>query len=360
MRSVLIGRAMFISLATSAAQDPCAGCRITLAPLVTVGDSAGDGVLFGHPSSVTVDRRGRVVVADMWGSTPQVLMFAAGRFLRRVGRPGEGPGEFRMPRVLLSAGDSFAILDPGLRRATWFGADGQSQRSRPFPPSRNALLLANGAVVIEPAVRDPLSRDPALLRVLGSGATEAVLEPGARAGCRSMSACVARDGRALAVGAVGNWWSVRTHHEYRVEERNGTGAIVRTLRPSSAWFAPYDTLEQQQRGRAPQSQIVGVWNNPNGYLWIVGRTADAEWRRAEWEPGPRGEGPVRPIPVDASQLYDGILEVLDVRTGTVVAQAREPEPFDGVAGPGLPYTVRLGADGVVRVVIQRAELRRSQ
>lgn len=358
MRFVLTGTAMFICLGPPASQGPCVGCRIELAPLATVGDSAGEGMLFGHPSSVTVDRRGRVVIADMWGSTPQVLVFAAGRFHRRIGRPGDGPGEFRMPRVLLSAADSVAVLDPALRRASWFGAEGQVVRTRPFPPSRNALLLPTGSVIVEPAVRDPLSRDPALLRVLGTGATAPIPDSGARAGCRSMSACVARDGRALALGAAGNWWSVRTHHEYRVEERSQAGAIVRTLLPSSAWFAPYDTVEQLQRGRAPQSQIVGAWSDANGYLWIVGRTADAAWRRAEWEPVRGGEGPPRPIPVDVAQLYDGIVEVLDVRTGTVVAQRREPAPFDGVAGPGLPYTVRVGAEGVVRVVIHRAELRR--
>jgi hypothetical protein len=50
---------------------------------------------------------------------------AQGRFLRAVGRSGDGPGEYREGAALTVAQDSLLVVcDPSNRRMTSFGPDG--------------------------------------------------------------------------------------------------------------------------------------------------------------------------------------------------------------------------------------------
>jgi hypothetical protein len=72
---------------------------------------------------------GTIVVAD--GGNIDVRFFdGEGRFLRRVGREGKGPGEFEGITQLASCdGDSVIAWDPWLRRASIFDAQGTLGRS---------------------------------------------------------------------------------------------------------------------------------------------------------------------------------------------------------------------------------------
>lgn len=74
---------------------------VRLEELWRVGeDDDSDAVVFGQVSDLAVDRDGRLYIADM--QTRQVSVFSSdGKFLRTIGREGEGPGEFREPRGLV-------------------------------------------------------------------------------------------------------------------------------------------------------------------------------------------------------------------------------------------------------------------
>ena len=72
----------------------------------------------------TVAGDGSVLVLDELGQ--QVLRFAAeGHFLNRIGRPGQGPGEFAYPvSMQMLSSDSLMVFDSGNRRVTIFSLHG--------------------------------------------------------------------------------------------------------------------------------------------------------------------------------------------------------------------------------------------
>ena len=59
------------------------------------------------------------------------LFDAGGSFVRRIGRSGEGPGEFQRPSQLaVLEGDTVLVWDEGARRLSWFSPDGALLRDR--------------------------------------------------------------------------------------------------------------------------------------------------------------------------------------------------------------------------------------
>ena len=98
---------------------------------VSAGPSQAIGVLSGPEEFQFVDisaaallSNGNLVVVDR-GSRTVRLYDAEGAFLKTLGGPGEGPGEFTDPAsVSVSTEDSVLVWDDALRRATRFGPAG--------------------------------------------------------------------------------------------------------------------------------------------------------------------------------------------------------------------------------------------
>lgn len=85
-------------------------------------ESAAD-VQLTHVVALDADSRGRVYLADMF--QPSVLVLSpGGAVLRRIGRRGSGPGEFRSIRdVQVLPGDSLLAYDADLARVSVFAPD---------------------------------------------------------------------------------------------------------------------------------------------------------------------------------------------------------------------------------------------
>ncbi len=136
---------LFLALAVSA----CAGSdqardrpsRVDALPVleyveeVRVGSVDDPDVGFSRIEGVEVGDDGTVYVLE--GQVPEIRVFAPdGRRLRTVGRPGEGPGEFRSPREFGLLGDTLWVNDWRNRRISWFGPDGElvhELRATPLP-----------------------------------------------------------------------------------------------------------------------------------------------------------------------------------------------------------------------------------
>lgn len=100
------------------------------APVVfTVGRAEGaDHEMFGTVSAVGFDGDDNLYVLD--GQARRVMVYdAAGRFLRQIGRPGEGPGELTWPSSLAVAPDGTVMVRhrPGV---AVFGSDGRYVETR--------------------------------------------------------------------------------------------------------------------------------------------------------------------------------------------------------------------------------------
>jgi hypothetical protein len=96
-----------------------------------------DSSLIGTPIHLTVNRAGAMFISD--GMNGRVVEFARdGRFVRRFGARGNGPGEFRTPLASALMGDTIlAVADAGSSRTSLFdtrtGAFLRSARHEGFP-----------------------------------------------------------------------------------------------------------------------------------------------------------------------------------------------------------------------------------
>lgn len=92
--------------------------------LAVGGLDAGAEGQFGEISGVDVDRAGNIYVADKQAQNVRVFD-ATGRYLRTIGQPGEGPGEFG-PNIggVFLIGDEIVVPDASLSRVSHFGLDG--------------------------------------------------------------------------------------------------------------------------------------------------------------------------------------------------------------------------------------------
>jgi hypothetical protein len=85
---------------------------------------------------------GTLVIAD--AQTPEIRIFGPdGRLIRKLGRNGEGPGEFRRIGSLFLNADTIITYDGALRRLTWYSLNGALLRTAPFtyPPEAGYLSI---------------------------------------------------------------------------------------------------------------------------------------------------------------------------------------------------------------------------
>lgn len=128
--------------------------------LTITGADSEPGQL-NDPSTLAVDRQGRVYVSDK-----TIKLFDSdGRFIRTVGRNGEGPGEYH-GAMLTVAGDDLVVQDAGLGRLTLFDSAGRYLRSwhTDCCHIRPPALDASGQVVVWVSNADPADQSETYAR----------------------------------------------------------------------------------------------------------------------------------------------------------------------------------------------------
>jgi hypothetical protein len=103
------------------------GPKWNLVATASIGGAGGLGVEspseFGEVRGVVATEDGTSFVAD--GMASEIRAFdPGGRFLSRIGRTGEGPGEFRSIQSLGMLGDTLVVLDPRNGRLGLMSRDG--------------------------------------------------------------------------------------------------------------------------------------------------------------------------------------------------------------------------------------------
>ncbi len=91
--------------------------------LVIGADPNDPNTLFYQPTGIWASAGGDIFVAEMGGK--RVQMFDAdGRFVRTIGKEGQGPGEFQFPFFIMGGGDRFGVYDMRNRRISSFSDNG--------------------------------------------------------------------------------------------------------------------------------------------------------------------------------------------------------------------------------------------
>lgn len=127
------------------------------APRVTIGGGEGEDQAFSFIVSAHRLPDGRLVLADNETQGTRFLVYSAdGKFVRRLGRGGDGPGEFRNARVMGLLGDTLVIYDIMNTRVTWMLPDGKLLRTADLSrlgPTRVGMpigLLGEGRLLSTP------------------------------------------------------------------------------------------------------------------------------------------------------------------------------------------------------------------
>lgn len=129
MRGVAVGLLM---IAAPAAAQTAESPRFNVERLLTLGADAGsDDAVFVDINDVTTSPSGDIYVLDT-GDRAVKVYNPAGRFVRRFGRAGGGPGEFQLPTAIRV--DSMVhVSDPAQQRMSYFALDGRHLRTARTP-----------------------------------------------------------------------------------------------------------------------------------------------------------------------------------------------------------------------------------
>jgi hypothetical protein len=106
------------------------GAQLRLVEELTIGQLEGsEDYTFGLLAGVAVGTDGTIVVADR--QPPLLRAYdASGRFVRRIGRPGQGPGEYaQIDGIEAMADGGFVIWDGWQKRLTIYDARGELRSS---------------------------------------------------------------------------------------------------------------------------------------------------------------------------------------------------------------------------------------
>lgn len=225
---------------------------------------------------------GRIVVAD--GGAGTVHMFSPeGTLLWSAGRPGDGPGEYRLIESLgVGPGDSIWVFDFGLRRFTILTFGGETVRTVSLGGELSAVgalgRLPDGRFVVREfwsgaagggALRSGLRRDPAAIALLapdGTLADTTALVRGREVFLRS------EDGRAVmsaplfartAVAAVRGGRVIAGDQErFELQVYDTRGTLERSIRilglDLSIATSDIDRLIEEETARRPASERAGL------------------------------------------------------------------------------------------------------
>jgi hypothetical protein len=107
------------------------------------GDQGPEEAILYRPRSILVDERGDMYVSDYQDAVIKVFD-AEGRFVRTIGRKGEGPGEFQaMTDTAFLPDGRLLVLDIRSRRTSLFDRNGNFLRSHPWKNSCFDILLTD-------------------------------------------------------------------------------------------------------------------------------------------------------------------------------------------------------------------------
>jgi len=240
-------------------------------PVFEVGGVPPRGAELGSARSVLLAADGRLIVVDP--SYRSILEFdSTGTLLRRIGREGPGPGEYREPYSVAWLGDTLALLDPGNGRIGFFGADDRWLASWPVPRITGGqfvrLYRTPGAFWSFSLRQATTGSEGIFVEYSGSGPSDTIVAVRTAPGLPVSRTCRTPDGGLtfFALPFGGSLIAIPTGH--------GEQAITVTSQYAVAILGSSgDTIRLIRRTRAPVPVTDAEW-----------RDANVEWTafRAQW------------------------------------------------------------------------------
>jgi hypothetical protein len=301
--------------------------------LLTLTDR-DDQARLGEMTILTMDSRGLVYTTDLAVAPGLIQVFdQRGDLVRRIGREGAGPGEYR--RVLppfFGPGDTAFVVDYGLGRLTRLAPSGQYLGSSQLPGAPRQLIVLPRGLIASGGMRTPVSAGLPLHRLsrmgdveLSFGTDTALLDPRRPLASR----------RVIGPADSNHVWSAFVDR-YVVERWSVDGDRTHIIERDADWFETSEGYEGPATVVRPPAAVQAVWEDPEGLLWVAVKVADRDWRRTNHRAKP-GDMILMPRS-DDHDIYDTIVEVIDVRRGVLVTSLRLRERLNWIVGGQPPVS----------------------
>jgi hypothetical protein len=295
-----------------------------VATLGRAGDSVSIDATapFGASCSVLHLDNGHFVVSGLVGGGELGVYDAQGKWIRAVGRPGHGPGEFQRQLDLATvAGDTFEVFDRFNLRATKATSAGEFLGSFRTPEAANGLIaMGRDRWLVLETPGSAAVRDSLFVLVDDSGAV-------VRAFGASSPALADLDAWTAARGRDGDLFTASVWH-YEIYHWTNRGKLEETFLRHAPWFPDAQVVTPRRLDRMfgelpPVDYLEHIAVDDRGRLWTFSLIPDPDWT-----PGPTHFT----SPAWTRHTFDTMVEVVDVRDpvrARVVASRR----FDSVVAP---------------------------
>lgn len=320
----------------------------SVATLSGVGDSIDLGT--GMPA---VSASGWIVAPLDFPPSGAVGVFdSTGRFVRRIGRSGGGPGEFRTVQSLgLGPGDSVWVIDE-MFRGHVFGPPPSAAfvRTVRFERANTGRItrfgiLSSGVYTLNGSVPAHLVNwQGALVREYGAAAPTSDIHD--------------RLGPAVLRDSATAWMPYA--NSYVLELLGADGTVHQRIERRVPWFPPDSGARTYAWQAPPPPRIHDVTVDRDGLLWVLIRRAHRDWKPQVVGPSVRPDQPVEPRRLGAfnlSEIFEGVIEVLDSRDGRLVASLEVGGGMLGFPEADLLYEVQQDELGRVSTHVWRLALK---
>lgn len=321
-------------------RSTCDQCVIRLHMLARLSSTALMGKANGQAVARTMDNKWILAEPDAHG--PLLAFDDRGELIDTIGRFGDGPGEYRRINLIrVTAGDSIRVFDVQTGRLSTYSPNGKFTRSMQVPRPWSASFLSTGHVLLNTVSLDPRFAGFMLFEFDPAGN---LVKPWPELHPMSIIRKPWTTLRYLVTDRLGSTWVQHLGYAPIIEHRRSNGTLMSVLYRSAPWYEPYaiDAPIPATSARPPRPIGFGLGNCGRHVVCALWKVADAHWRRG-LGPEKRGEGGLPTFPVvSEDDVYDTVLDAIDIRTGLVLASQRFDKVFDGITTEGI--LVRNSAD----------------
>jgi hypothetical protein len=320
----------------------CEDCRISVEHVVTLG-KAEDPISPTWFSHVAIDDSGFFFVGPTYAPGEIAVYSPGGRFIRSLGRQGEGPGEFEGIRLVrITGGDTLHVFSQW--RHTVMSIAGDVIETSPFSvTSREAFILGDGRILASAIIPTPdqIGFPAHILGADGRPALSFGNDP------RSAQGDVYGGTHRRVSFSGGDEVWITPLGEYRIELWDTAGVHLRTFVRNPPWFNPWvrDILGEPFRAK-PNPKMLSVHRDRDGRAWVFARVPDQNWRLGHSPPA-------------YGLVYDTVVDIFDPSTGELIISQRFNAPdqlFNWFLSEDLVYSVGISPLGVERIYVWRMQL----
>lgn len=302
---------------TIADKPTCPTCRIASTAIVRFSALASADQVDVAPLALAEDRQGRIWMA--FEGEGLRIYDGRGVFLRRIGRSGQGPGEFATPDLLQPLpNDSMLVVDMMNRRATILDPQGRVARTL---IARNQLLFPlvrnwPNDVIVSARVSTPEAAGLPL-HVASFGGSEVTLSRSFASGAASMRPSDLPNAYELVARDARGGFVTTSPVQFELKRWSAPGVLSQVLARASGWFPNPSSGRIGTPTEPPSPRISSVHVDAHGRVWTFIRTASPNWKSA-WSRFPSGARETSPANLDRSRLFETTVEVIDPAAKQVI------------------------------------------